>query len=188
MSGEWRDGSWAEYGKVPLENCFVLDDARLTGNPTRGGLGYDVARLAYLQTLLVPYGGLRGYRASGGRDGDRFPSHGSVRRGDVASDTAALKSFGTIDAMLDISPPEAAGSTHSYEEWGHGAPARREGELDGRALGRRAASAFEDHALRRPAEGQVDVRKGGHSVLGPDGTVLSVEAGQGGRGRDDRVG
>ncbi|KAI0387114.1 GroES-like protein [Hypomontagnella monticulosa] len=32
--------------------------------------------------------------------------------GDEATDTAALKSFGTIDAVVDFSPPFAAGSTH----------------------------------------------------------------------------
>jgi threonine dehydrogenase-like Zn-dependent dehydrogenase len=59
MHGEWRDGSFAEYVKVPLENCFVLDEARLCGRPGDGGLGYKTTQLSYLQHLLVPYGGLR---------------------------------------------------------------------------------------------------------------------------------
>lgn len=59
MRGEWRDGTLAEYVKMPLENCYVLDEARLTGSVGEGGLGYEAERLAYLSWLLVPYGGLR---------------------------------------------------------------------------------------------------------------------------------
>ena len=54
MHGEWRDSTWAEYAKVPLENCIPLDETRLTKD-----LGYTIDDLAYLQTALVPYGGLR---------------------------------------------------------------------------------------------------------------------------------
>ncbi|CVK86023.1 related to ADH3-alcohol dehydrogenase III [Fusarium mangiferae] len=59
MEGEWRDGTYAEYAKVPLENCFSLDEHRLTGNPAEGGLGYSMADLAYLWTISVPFGGLQ---------------------------------------------------------------------------------------------------------------------------------
>ncbi|KAF4945061.1 hypothetical protein FGADI_12217 [Fusarium gaditjirri] len=59
MEGEWRDGTYAEYAKVPLENCFLLDENRLTGHPTEGGLGYSTADLAYLWNISVPFGGLR---------------------------------------------------------------------------------------------------------------------------------
>lgn len=53
MKGEWREGTFAEYAKVPLENCFVLDEEKMLG------LGYSAAQLSYLTHLLVPYGGLR---------------------------------------------------------------------------------------------------------------------------------
>ncbi|KAI7771446.1 hypothetical protein LZL87_010886 [Fusarium oxysporum] len=59
MEGEWRDGTYAEYAKVPLENCFPLDENRLTGNRAEGGLGYSMADLAYLWTISVPFGGLQ---------------------------------------------------------------------------------------------------------------------------------
>lgn len=59
MHGEWRDSTYAEYAKVPLENCFLLDEKRLLGKPEDGGLGYGLGSLAYISTLLVPYGGLR---------------------------------------------------------------------------------------------------------------------------------
>ncbi|KAK6069548.1 isopropanol dehydrogenase [Seiridium cupressi] len=59
MEREWRDSTYAEYAKLPLENCFPLDEARLTGSPTNGGLGYTVNDLLYLFTISVPFGGLR---------------------------------------------------------------------------------------------------------------------------------
>ncbi|KAI1462780.1 putative quinone oxidoreductase [Annulohypoxylon moriforme] len=57
----WRDGAWAEYVKVPLENCFGLDEGRLCGE-----LGYTVADLLYMSYLLVPFGGLRDIRVEPG--------------------------------------------------------------------------------------------------------------------------
>ncbi|KAF5610124.1 alcohol dehydrogenase [Fusarium subglutinans] len=59
MEGEWRDGTYAEYAKVPLENCFPLDENRLTNNRDEGCLGYSMADLAYLWTISVPFGGLQ---------------------------------------------------------------------------------------------------------------------------------
>ncbi|KAJ7857625.1 hypothetical protein B0H14DRAFT_2750554 [Mycena olivaceomarginata] len=54
MEGEWRDSTYAEYAKLPLENCFPLDEVRLLGD-----LSYKVEDLMYLGTLSVPFGGLR---------------------------------------------------------------------------------------------------------------------------------
>ncbi|CAM1509594.1 Fc.00g033330.m01.CDS01 [Cosmosporella sp. VM-42] len=59
MHGEWRHGTWAEYYKAPLENCFPLNEQRLLGSPNDGGLGYKVEELCFLGQLLVPFGGLR---------------------------------------------------------------------------------------------------------------------------------
>ncbi|KAG5808030.1 hypothetical protein H9Q74_007176 [Fusarium xylarioides] len=59
MEGEWRDGTYAEYAKSPLENCFPLDENRLVGNRAEGGLGYSMFDLAYLWTISVPFGGLQ---------------------------------------------------------------------------------------------------------------------------------
>lgn len=53
MHGEWRDSSYAEYFRAPLENCFRMDEEKLLR------LGYEIGQLAYLFTMLVPYGGLR---------------------------------------------------------------------------------------------------------------------------------
>lgn len=60
MHDAWRDSTYAEYARAPLENCFPLNEALLCGSPSDGGgLGYDMARLSYISALLVPYGGLR---------------------------------------------------------------------------------------------------------------------------------
>jgi threonine dehydrogenase-like Zn-dependent dehydrogenase len=50
----WRDGTFAEYARLPLENCIPLDEKRLCGE-----LGYKVDELIYMDYLMVPYGGLR---------------------------------------------------------------------------------------------------------------------------------
>ncbi|KAM0258470.1 hypothetical protein ACHAQJ_003809 [Trichoderma viride] len=56
---EWRDATYAEYAKIPLENCYPLDEARLLGDPASGGLGYSIDDLSYIHRLLVPFGGFR---------------------------------------------------------------------------------------------------------------------------------
>jgi NADPH:quinone reductase-like Zn-dependent oxidoreductase len=49
---DWRHGSWAEKQIVPLENVHVLDEEVLLHRR-----GYTLTRLAWINTLLVPYGG-----------------------------------------------------------------------------------------------------------------------------------
>lgn len=58
MHGEWRNSTYAEYTKFPLENCFPLNEQRLLGSPSSGGLGYSVEHLCQLTRHLIPYGGL----------------------------------------------------------------------------------------------------------------------------------
>ena len=53
MEGPWRNCSFAELAKFPLENVFALDEEALLKQR-----GYSVADLSYLGTCLVPYGGL----------------------------------------------------------------------------------------------------------------------------------
>ena len=59
MRGEWRDSTYAEYARLPLENCFSLNEKRLLGSPAEGGLGYTIDELLYVAVQLVPFGGLR---------------------------------------------------------------------------------------------------------------------------------
>ncbi|KAI0448443.1 GroES-like protein [Xylaria acuta] len=148
----WHDGTFAEFSKVPMENCVPLNEGRLYKD-----LGYSARELVYLSHLLVPFGGLRTIDLKAGETVVVCPSTGGfsgagvqvalaigarviamgrnetelarlkafVTRGtpwanietvkvtgDQAADTASLKAFGTIDAVLDLSPPAAAHSTH----------------------------------------------------------------------------
>ena len=151
MRGEWRDSTYAEYVKAPLENCIVLNEKRLLGSAEEGGLGYRMEDLVYIAALLVPFGGLRDIKLETGETIIVSPATGSFGgaavkvahamgarviamgrntdilkniaasyerveavqiTGDVAADTKKLREFGTIDAMFDISPPEAVKSTH----------------------------------------------------------------------------
>lgn len=59
MGGEWRNSTYAQYAKVPLENCFPLDEARLFNSPANGGLGYTFDQMAWIGMPVVGYGGLR---------------------------------------------------------------------------------------------------------------------------------
>ncbi|KAG6368949.1 hypothetical protein INS49_003167 [Diaporthe citri] len=54
MRDVWRNGTYAEYARMPLENCIPLDQTSLCG-----GLGYSLQDLAYMSYLLVPHAGLR---------------------------------------------------------------------------------------------------------------------------------
>lgn len=56
----WRDGTFAEYVKLPLENVFKLNEHRLLGsNAEVGELGYSVEELLHMGSFMVPYSGLR---------------------------------------------------------------------------------------------------------------------------------
>ena len=61
MRDSFRDATFAEYAKFPLENLHVLDEARLLGDQAADAkaLGYDVEELAFIAGMTVPYGGLR---------------------------------------------------------------------------------------------------------------------------------
>ncbi|CAO2647479.1 Nn.00g084010.m01.CDS01 [Neocucurbitaria sp. VM-36] len=152
MRDTWRDGSFAEYARFPLENCIPLDEERLCGR-----LGYSIPDLMYMNYLLVPFGGLRdiklepgdtiivspatgGYGGAGvqvaiamgarviatGRNEEKLAElkkhvlknspNAQIETmqitGDEAADTATLQSFGTIDAVLDFTPPQASKSSH----------------------------------------------------------------------------
>ncbi|KAK4551513.1 hypothetical protein LTR86_011120 [Recurvomyces mirabilis] len=52
MRDVWRDGLWAEYAKVPLENCIPLNENRLCVE-----LGHTIPDLVYMNCLMVPFGG-----------------------------------------------------------------------------------------------------------------------------------
>lgn len=146
MHGEWRDATYAEYVKMPLENCFPLDESVLSDK-----LGYTARDLADISRFAVPYGGLQDINVKPGQTVIVAPATGSfgsaaVRlavamgarviavgrnavtlkaltatsdriemvqvTGDVTADVQSFQKFGPIDAFFDISPPDAAKSTH----------------------------------------------------------------------------
>ncbi|KAK4113281.1 NAD(P)-binding protein [Canariomyces notabilis] len=55
----WRNGHYAEYVRVPLENIHPLDEARLCGSPSAGGLGYSIPELVVIPSLAVIEAGYR---------------------------------------------------------------------------------------------------------------------------------
>jgi threonine dehydrogenase-like Zn-dependent dehydrogenase len=151
MEGEWRDATYAEYCKAPLENCHVLHEERLCGKVENGGLGYSIEDLAVISRLLVPYGGLRDIGLKAGETIIVAPATGpfggaavsdalamgarviamgrnvdALKRlsglservktvqitGDEKGQTEELKKYGPVNAFFDISPPEAANTTH----------------------------------------------------------------------------
>ncbi|KAK3615978.1 hypothetical protein LTR56_026271 [Elasticomyces elasticus] len=61
MRDVWRDGTFAEYARMPLENCIPLNETRLCRE-----LGYSLPQLMYMCYLLVPFGGLRDIRLEPG--------------------------------------------------------------------------------------------------------------------------
>ncbi|KAK7545411.1 hypothetical protein IWX48DRAFT_678708 [Phyllosticta citricarpa] len=120
MHGEWRNSTYAQYCKFPLENCIPLNETRLLGDPSAGGLGYRVEDLMHIFRLLVPYAMAAGRIIAMGRNEVALKQlrelDGRVSTvkitGDMEADAAALRTWGLADAFFDISPPMAAGSTH----------------------------------------------------------------------------
>ena len=58
MRGEWKDATYAEFTKMPLENCHPLDEKRLLGSKESGGLGLKIETLSDLSSLAIPFGGM----------------------------------------------------------------------------------------------------------------------------------
>ncbi|KAF4831278.1 alcohol dehydrogenase [Colletotrichum tropicale] len=157
LKGNWRDGCMAEYALAPLENVHLLDEMRLTGSTSNGGLGYSINELLYLVSCIIVYGGLKGINlqpgeriivtpATGASSGaavavahamgtnviaasrsasklaslkasipnslGRRPIETVVMTDDTEKDIAALRAFGPVNAVIDMSPPAASGSQH----------------------------------------------------------------------------
>ncbi|KAF5706721.1 alcohol dehydrogenase [Fusarium mundagurra] len=111
MEGEWRDGTYAEYAKVPLENCFPLDVNRLTGDRNGGGLGYSMEVLAYLWTISVPFGGLQDIAVRSGEKVIISPAAGTFGSAAVlaalamgAQVIAVGRNQETLDKVKDLDP------------------------------------------------------------------------------------
>ena len=96
MEKTWRDGTYAEFAQLPLENCFPMDETKLLGNPADGGFGYTIEDLTYLLCLSVPFGGLRDVDLRAGEKVIITPAAGAFGSGAVV---AALAMGAQVVAM-----------------------------------------------------------------------------------------
>ncbi|KAH6680693.1 alcohol dehydrogenase [Halenospora varia] len=53
MEEEWRDGTYAEFARVPLESCYPLNEKKLVKE-----MGYTIEELTGMFRLMVSYGGI----------------------------------------------------------------------------------------------------------------------------------
>lgn len=67
MKDVFRNWTFAEYCLAPLENLAVLNEKRLIGSPSDGGLGFKLQHLCFISGLLVPYGGLKDIELQSGQ-------------------------------------------------------------------------------------------------------------------------
>jgi threonine dehydrogenase-like Zn-dependent dehydrogenase len=142
LAQHWRDWTYAEYCRVPLENCFVLAEVRLMGEPAKGGLGYSVNDLMYMARLTVPYGGMADVGLQAGETVVIAPASGSF--GGAAVEVAVamgarvvvagrrlgpLKRFEELfpgrvvavelagDVLEDTKKLKALGPIHVFQDW-----------------------------------------------------------------------
>ncbi|CAM1502695.1 Fc.00g074710.m01.CDS01 [Cosmosporella sp. VM-42] len=55
----WRDGTYAQYVRTPLENAYPLNEKLLCGDVKDGGFGYAINDLIHALPHSIPYAGLR---------------------------------------------------------------------------------------------------------------------------------
>ena len=97
LAKEWRDWSYAEYCRVPLENCYILNEKRLMG-----GLGYTVNDLLYISRMMVPHGGFVDVGLQAGETVVIAPASGAF--GGAAVDVAVAMGARVIVAGRRIEP------------------------------------------------------------------------------------
>lgn len=85
MSEVWRDGTYAEYVRWPLENCHRVDELKLFDK-----LGYSMEDLMFIPKMMVPYGGL----GPGGID---------IKPGETVVVAPATGSFGSAAVHVALS-------------------------------------------------------------------------------------
>jgi len=110
MHGEWRNSTYAEYAKAPLENCYPLNEKRLLGSPTDGGLGYRVEDLLYATRQLVPLGGLEDIGLKAGETIIIAPATGSF--GGAAVEVALAMGARVIAAARTAESLERLAAMH----------------------------------------------------------------------------
>jgi NADPH:quinone reductase-like Zn-dependent oxidoreductase len=180
MRDVWRDGTFAEYAKFPLENCLPLNEPRLCKD-----LGYSIADLTYMSYLIVPFGGLRDIKLEPGETVVVTPATGGyggagvlvalamgarvIAGGRSAEKLAALKEHvlaGSPHAQIDPSETRhhrcylrfyasTGGGLAAFEERDECVEARRACEYDGLCASAYCAVGAGEQGYC--AEGEVDV-------------------------------
>ncbi|KIW45414.1 uncharacterized protein PV06_03807 [Exophiala oligosperma] len=85
MSQAWRDGTYAEYVRWPLENCHRVDETKMFK-----ARGYNVQDLMYISKIMVPYGGMG-------------PGCVDVKPGETVIVSPATGSFGSAAVHVALS-------------------------------------------------------------------------------------
>lgn len=110
MDGEWRNGFFAEYAKVPLENTFPLDEQLLIGD-----FGYSIPDMVSICSLVLTLSGLSEINVQPGETVIVAPATGGFSGIGVAMALALgarVIAVARNEAAIDWSPPTAASSTH----------------------------------------------------------------------------
>jgi NADPH:quinone reductase-like Zn-dependent oxidoreductase len=109
MRGEWKGATYAEYAKVPVENCHLLNESILLGQ-----LGYAIEDIADIYRLVVPYGGLRDIDIKVGETVIVAPATGPF--GSAAVAVALALGAGLIAMGRNISILQRLAASHSRVE------------------------------------------------------------------------
>jgi D-arabinose 1-dehydrogenase-like Zn-dependent alcohol dehydrogenase len=109
MQGEWKDATYAEYAKTPVENCHLLKESFLLGK-----LGYAVEDIADISRLVVPYGGLRDIDIKAGETVIIAPATGPF--GSAAVTVALAMGLRVIAMGRNLSILQRLAASHSRVE------------------------------------------------------------------------
>jgi len=108
MENVWRNGGSAEYCRIPLENCYALNEQVLLGDPAQGGLGYTIGDLLHLTRDMVSYGGLRGIGLKAGETIIIAPATGSYSGAAVEMASAMGARVIAVGRNADVLKKQAA--------------------------------------------------------------------------------
>lgn len=83
MKDVYRDWTYAEYCRAPLENLTKFDEKKLIGSPSASCRGYKIEQLGSMANMLVSYGGLRDIELKAGNTVVIAPATGPFGGGAV---------------------------------------------------------------------------------------------------------
>lgn len=104
MKDAWLNGMYAEYARLPLENCYPLDEDRLLGSPADGGLGYNMTDLSHITVPLVAYGGLRSISLRPGETVIIAPATGAFSGGAIEGNNGFFYPSEKVSLLIGIFP------------------------------------------------------------------------------------